>query len=547
VTATTRHGAERPDLPAAAKAADRSAAQAAAGLAQPTRPSAPQAGSVPDPPEPSHAAVVLVVDDDEDHRRLIARRLADAGHLVRTAGSGEEALGALDGVDLVLLDYRLPGSSGLETLQRIRERDGPSVVMVTGMGSESIAVEALRAGAIDYLVKDIGYLAELPRVVERAVRTHDLARRARRLEDLARVVTSALERDAALDEIVSGARELLRADACQLWLADASGLDPAPAATCPALPGGLSGARPSRRPAQSPEPDAPTTELVVPVASPEGDLLGMLGFLTAEARRYLPEELELARTFAAFAGVALGNLRRLELEHALVAELQTVLDLRRDLATQVSHELRTPIACVRGFAETLLAHWGELDDTRRYDLVRRIGDHAGRLSELVEDLLELGTVEAGRLSPDQQTVELALEARRAVEALAPVLADRPVRVEGGAVATADPALLQRVLANLLTNAAKFSEPGTPVVVRIRATGSEAEVEVQDRGVGLSPEEQARVFEPFWRAPEARRLASRGTGIGLALVRAYVRAMGGDVGVTSTPGRGSTFRFTLPGA
>src|SRR4051812_31200779 len=97
---------------------------------------------------------VLVVDDNEDHRHLIDRRLRDTGHDVREAADGTTALERLDGVDIVLLDYRLPGLSGIQTLERIRATAGPSVVMVTGMGSESIAVEAMRAGAIDYVVKD---------------------------------------------------------------------------------------------------------------------------------------------------------------------------------------------------------------------------------------------------------------------------------------------------------------------------------------------------------------------------------------------------------
>ncbi|MDQ1375524.1 MAG: hypothetical protein QOJ09_2862, partial [Actinomycetota bacterium] len=134
---------------------------------------------------------VLVVDDDPDHLALARRRLTDAGIHVTVASSAVEALDALDDVDLVLLDYRLPGMSGLDALAAIREQGGPSVVMLTGMGSESLAVEAMRAGAVDYVVKDGAYLRTLPQIVERAWRTHDLTRRAGELQRVALLVTSA--------------------------------------------------------------------------------------------------------------------------------------------------------------------------------------------------------------------------------------------------------------------------------------------------------------------------------------------------------------------
>jgi signal transduction histidine kinase len=110
--------------------------------------------------------------------------------------------------------------------------------------------------------------------------------------------------------------------------------------------------------------------------------------------------------------------------------------------------------------------------------------------------------------------------------------------------SADPTLLRRAVWNLLSNAVKYSEPGTPIAVRSRNDGAHALIEVIDGGVGLSPSDAAQAFDPFWRAQPGTS-KSRGTGIGLALVRDYVRLMGGDVGVRSQPGSGSTFFFTLP--
>jgi CheY-like chemotaxis protein len=167
---------------------------------------------------------VLVVDDDPDHRALARRRLPDAGLDVAVAGDATEALGQLAGVDLVLLDYRLPGMSGIDALAAIRDQDGPSVVMLTGMGSESVAVEAMRAGAVDYVVKDGSYLRSLPQIVERAWRTHDLTRRAGELQRVALLVTSAAEREDIFAGITAGPRRRLGPVAWALFGAGGEGL-----------------------------------------------------------------------------------------------------------------------------------------------------------------------------------------------------------------------------------------------------------------------------------------------------------------------------------
>src|SRR5207237_7902897 len=166
---------------------------------------------------------VLVVDAAPDHRCLAQRRLQVAGFEVRVARNSDEALAVADGGDLVLLDHRLPGTSGLDLLPVIADR-GPSVVMVTGMGSEGLAVEAMRRGAVDYIVKDESYLDVLAEVLSRAWLHHDLVRRAGELERIGLMVTSASARPEVFAEVVEGARSLLRADGCILFVLADNGL-----------------------------------------------------------------------------------------------------------------------------------------------------------------------------------------------------------------------------------------------------------------------------------------------------------------------------------
>lgn len=477
------------------------------------------------------SASVLVVDDDRDHRDLLSRRLSSAGYRVSTAATGDTALQALGGVDLVLLDYKLGGRDGLEVLAQIRDREAPpAVVMVTGMGSEQVVIACMRAGAADYVIKDAQYLKNITSVVERAWRHHDIERRAHELERLALLVTSAPDRDVALHEIVDGALRLLAADHCQLLLAPAAGEDEpvvgAEAGTAPA--------------------EMVFEELRIPVSMAGIGKVADLVVRRAAPAGFTGEEEHLASTFASFAAIAISKLRQLELERSLVEELQHTLAVRRQLLAGVSHEFRTPLTAISGFAQTALAHWDQLPDDDRKSMLARIRTNAHDLAGLVEQMLDFAAVEAGRLDIVLHDVVLDAVAREAVADLSPLLSDRTVviDVENGLTGQGDEVLLRRLLFNLISNAAKYTPDDAAIAVRAFALDDDTvRVEVADTGDGLSKADAERVFEPFWRA-EQNRSTKRGSGIGLALVRDYARRMGGEAGVETEPGQGATFWFTL---
>lgn len=513
----------------------------------------------------------MIVDDSADHRFLAHRRLVDAGWEVGVATAADEALTMLEGVDLVLLDHGLPGMSGIEALREIRRRNGPSVVMVTGMGSEGLAVEAIRAGAVDYITKDGSYLQDLPQDVERAWRHHDVQRRTRELQRLAIAVTTTSDRDRqeTLTSIVDAACDVLRADACAIVIIDEDGLraeatsgatlfsrldlgSVAQAAFGRAPHDGAAGVIVADVPLEGGSSELITDRLLVPIHSAEGDALGVLVVLTSDAVDYNRDELDLARTFGAFAGVALASLRRLELEQRLVAELQHVLDVRREFLAHVSHELRTPLTCIEGFAHTLLTHGDELGAETARVFLTKIGDHGRALHQLVESLLDFAAVEAGRTPAEPAVLELRAEIDSVIDGLDPLLGGRTVHVDvNGATVIADPALFRRAMTNLITNAAKYSEPGGPIRIYARGVAGPGEVdstqmvriEVVDTGPGISEEDLTHIFDPFWRGSPLKG-GNRGTGLGLPLVREYARLLGGDSGASSSPG-GSRFWVTIP--
>jgi signal transduction histidine kinase len=486
-------------------------------------------------------ARVLVVEDSPDHRLLMERALSRAGYTVVSAETGEEAMSRLLDVDVVLVDQRLPRMSGMDLLEEIaRIEHGPAAVVVTGAGSQELVVGAMRRGAVDYVVKDSDYLGELPAVVERAYRQHDLSRRNRELQRFALLVLEPTARADTLHEIVTSARRLLRATGVCLALRPEKRWDVA------ATAGEI---EPEEVRADLDRGNAPKGHLVVALPSGPDDPAGALVATRDGDLTFSAEERELAAAFAAFAASALRQVRRLELERGLIDQLQRSIQARQDFVASVSHELRTPLTAIGGYSETLLGRRGELPAELEHDLLARIRSNASELGRLIKQLLDVAGLERGRgPAPSLSRLDLPSAVQACLDDMQFHLHDREVTCDVPPLAVlADPELFGRTLVNLVSNAAKYSPAGSPIRVSAAAADGMVRLAVEDHGIGLDRSDAVRVFEPFWRAGYAVAEAVRGTGIGLALVREYVRSMGGEVGVDSTPGQGSTFWFTLPQA
>ena len=237
--------------------------------------------------------------------------------------------------------------------------------------------------------------------------------------------------------------------------------------------------------------------------------------------------------------VALGLTVQAHRRSAELARMQT------DFVAHVSHQLKTPLSLLSAATETL-----EMDRVRspeRFaEYLRTIRAEASRLSMLVQRVLEFSRTQQRR-NYEFERADLGALVRETVAAFAHGLSAHgvsfDVQQDGGPMfVQADPAALEQVLANLLDNAVKYSHEHKAIVVRVRAAGAVAVVEVIDRGVGIAPEDRARIFERFYRTPGTHR---PGFGLGLPIVKELIRAHGGRVDVESTPGVGSTFRIQLP--
>ncbi len=270
------------------------------------------------------------------------------------------------------------------------------------------------------------------------------------------------------------------------------------------------------------------------------------------------EVAQLQANFNAMAANLERGVRELQAERDTVTAL---LAARRELVASVSHELRTPVATLRGYLESTREHWnGTPPATLRADL-EIMERETIRLQALIDDLFTLARAEVGRLELRPETVDAAEVARRTVASVAPLAWQRG-RVEvtaevapGTPPVRADASRLEQALQNLLHNAVRHTPPGGIVVVTVAPEGDgdgEGEhgkmvaLRVQDTGEGIPADELPRVWERFYRTARSRDTADTGTGLGLALVKELIEAMGGSVAVESAPGAGSCFTLRLPG-
>ncbi|GAA0653088.1 HAMP domain-containing sensor histidine kinase [Kutzneria viridogrisea] len=241
------------------------------------------------------------------------------------------------------------------------------------------------------------------------------------------------------------------------------------------------------------------------------------------------------------------NVMLAHIDESLAARSAAEQRLRQFVA-DASHELRTPLTSIRGYAD-LFAYAAANEPAERDRLMGRMREEAGRMSALLDDLLLLARLDATEtpLRPERvDLVELAMAAAEGFHAGRP---EHPLSFDSQVDSLrldADPMRLRQVLDNLLTNGAVHTEPGTAVALRVRAEPGWAVVEVADAGPGISEQDQARVFDRFYRVDDSRTRGSGGTGLGLSVVHSLVAAHGGTVSLTSRPGD-TVFTVRLPSA
>jgi signal transduction histidine kinase len=288
--------------------------------------------------------------------------------------------------------------------------------------------------------------------------------------------------------------------------------------------------------------------LAVPMVR-EDRLIGCLGVSRNRPGEFPPETIELLRTFATQSALAIQNARLFHDIEDKSRQLEAASRHKSEFLANMSHELRTPLNAVIGFSEVLLQRMFGALNAKQDEYLKDIYASGQHLLSLINDILDLSKIEAGRMELTPAPFHLPSALENAVT----LVKERASRHGIALQLDLDPQLgelvgderkVKQVLLNLLSNAVKFTPEGGGISLKASRKDGLVEIAVTDTGVGIAPEDHAAVFEEFRQVGTADKKAE-GTGLGLTLAKKFVELHGGRIWVESEPGRGSTFTFTLP--
>jgi signal transduction histidine kinase/DNA-binding response OmpR family regulator len=548
-------------------------------------------------------ARLLVVDDEATVTELLQEFLTSLGYEVEVAPNGETAVARIPVFrpDAVLSDLNMAGLTGLDVMRFARQADEETaVILITGETTTAVAIDAIRQGAYDYIIKPFE-LDDVQGGVERALANRRLravnrqlveelsqkngilshheqelreqvrlaTRQMRTLYEVGKEISADLELAPRLATVATKACELSGARAAVVYLrveeteeghvAAAHGLE---------VPNGETGRvhfftaeraigfdhpdyRTVRRQASAERPiELPLfgeqrfeSLLALPLSLSAGqEVFGLLVMLDKPGGFSAADE-KFLELYASQAAIAVHNSR--------LHEHTRVLDrLKSEFVAVVSHEIRTPLTSVKGAVELLADGRYFPNNEQQAKLLNIAQANAERLLLLINDILDFSKLESASLPMCMEVESLEPVVRQAVQNLRTLIAERHITLES--VFEPDlPDLLMdsnriaQVLTNLLSNAIKFSAPGGRIEVRAATEGPMLRVSVRDCGEGIAPADIHKLFRKFSQIDSGSTRRAGGTGLGLVICKGIVEQHGGTIGVESVPGEGSTFYFLLP--
>jgi len=533
---------------------------------------------------------ILVVDDDDVDRMAVRRALKATG-LDAAVTEAEDAASALallskQHFDITLLDYRMPGSDGLDVVRRAREKGlHTPFIMLTGFGDEQTAVELMKAGAADYIPKGQLTPERLALSLRGVMRVHqaeidagradvELRRYAMQLRSVAEAaveINSTLAVDAMLQATTENARRILNARYAEtrltadvnpskdalagqtaLWRASAPSEESQELTSwADATRDEMPGITPEILAMLAANPDAvdldktgfhvPNT-VTADLVGRDGRKLGIVQLWDKKDGAQFDEADEAVLTqLSQLASVALENAR-------LFRAAQDATRARDDLVAIVSHDLRNPVHTI-SMAASFLLEVAPADDRRvtarrQLEVIQR---SASRANRLIQDLLDVAKIQAGGLAVDSAAVEVKSLLQEAVESATPLAGAKQIRVssvppDGPLQVTSDRERVLQVFQNLIGNAIKFTPKGGEIRILASHEHPDVRFTVADSGPGIPAEHLNHVFDRYWQAKSTAKL---GTGLGLSIAKGIVEAHGGRIWAESPPNSGAEFNFTLP--
>jgi GAF domain-containing protein len=295
------------------------------------------------------------------------------------------------------------------------------------------------------------------------------------------------------------------------------------------------------------------TTLGIPLLR-EDEAIGTLLIRRSEVRPFTDNQIALLTTFARQAVIAIENVRLFDELQDKNRQLAEASENKSAFVSSMSHELRTPLNAIIGLTEMMVKNAARFGTEKAQEPLQRVNRAGTHLLGLINQVLDLSKIEAGKLELNPQTVQLGPLIKDVIGTAGQLAEQNKNRLvvdtqENLGALTVDPMRLRQILLNLLSNSCKFTKAGEVKLAARKVSNGSSFVEfaVSDTGIGMTPEQQAKLFEEFTQADASTAQRFGGTGLGLAITRKLARMMGGDVTVTSEPGKGSVFTVRLPGS
>ncbi|MFW6117063.1 MAG: response regulator [Thermoproteota archaeon] len=521
------------------------------------------------------------MDDDEGFNRSICKLLETRGHSTVSAFSGEEALQQLEteDVDLVLMDIRLPDSSGLELLEEVKDKyPDTGCIMITGYSSTDTAVESINLEAEAYLTKPIDPVA-LFEMVEKAIRKREKRVYEQRLEALHRHATMLAEAE-SMEEVAEITLDVLfnmfGFPHHTFFTVQEENVNPLMAQ--PSSPLSEKGESILVKAVNTGEVQVASdvdqdaeqlgegetcmvSELAFPVKVDDEEVVAVIHVRSEELRGFTDQDYKLVETLATHVASAISRLRRMNtLEKAVekrteelreaYQELKELDKMKDQFMGMATHELRTPLVSIKGYIDYIQSGSAGQVPERIGELLDIVQRNTRRLESLTDDLLDQQRIESGRLEITPQPSDLREVIGDVGEEVEPMMEEKGQTLNIELPhhlprLNLDTTRISQVLINLLSNASKFSPEHSPITLTAKEAEKHVKVIVEDRGIGLSPQDIDKLFHPF---PDIDRptVTEKSTGLGLSISKGILDLHGGKIWAESEGrGQGSTFTFTLP--
>lgn len=516
---------------------------------------------------------IIIVDDETDVLDLCKRILEVKGYQVTTARDGREVieLAKKEHFDLLLTDIRMPGMSGLDVAQAVKQ-SAPDVICVTmtGFSTMDMAIEALKLGIDEFIMKPFSP-DELSMAISKALDKERLRKENFRLRsliplfELNKTLLGTVEVEEVLRHLLDIAKAETKADFARIYTFE----DSQTVAHFEPQADNESSQRQQEASSQlaklvkndqqltlshqtlHPQYQALLEQLgmqfviTTPLKSKE-NTLGVL-VLARNKNDFAAGDSNFLSVLAGQASIALENARLFSEIQAAYEELKMLDHMKSEFINIAAHELRTPLAILMGYASMLEE---DLQGTQR-DYMATILRNSLRLTNLIDDMLSLQSLESGMVSLAKDSLNLPEAAQAAIDDLALWAEQKNLTIEVDIQAdfpqmTADRSKFDLILVNLLNNAVKFTPPEGHITLKARVTGENMiTISVSNTGVSIPKKELSRVFERFYQLEKSLTREHGGIGLGLSIAKGMVNVCGGEIYAESEEGKSTTFTFTLP--